>query len=230
MQPKVSVIIPCHNYGRYVAQAIQSVLSQTYKNFEVTCVNDGSTDNSADILRKFKDRITILTLPQASGSPAVPRNSGAQCSTGELLLFLDADDLIDSRYLEKTVPQMTDGIGVVATWMEMFEGNTEKVGSTGSSYPIFSPSKERITRGNSLPICSLIQRETFAEAGGYNINAPLGSEDWALWASIVHQDKWQIKIVPEYLFFYRVHAGSMARRMPPFEQTQRWMQEKFGGS
>lgn len=229
MPPKVSVIIPCHNYGRYVAQAIQSVLSQTYKNFEVTCINDGSTDNSADILQKFENQVAILTMPINGGLPAKSRNAGFKQSKGDLLLFLDADDMIDSHYLEKTVPQMTDGIGVVATWMEMFDGSTEKAGSPDSSYPIFAPTFDQILRGNSLPCASLIRRETFEDAGGYDPNMTVGSEDWALWAAIV-KIGWGIKIVPEYLFHYRVHAGSLSRRMPPFELARKRLQEKFGGS
>lgn len=229
--PRVSVIIPCHNYGRYVGDAIDSVLAQTYSDYEIICVNDGSTDDTVQILKAYEDMMTIVTLPVSSGSPAKPRNIGAmEHSVGDLLLFLDADDTIDSHYLEITVPMMTKNVGVVSTWMCMFEGDHEFVGSENSSYPIFSPVKEDILKGNSLPVCSLIRRKTFESVGGYNFDAPLGSEDWALWAAIVCETKWKTVVVPDHLFNYRVHSTSMSRRMPPFAQTQKWIQERFSGS
>lgn len=230
MEPKVSIIIPTYNYGRYVAQAAGSALAQTYKNFEVICVDDKSTDNTQEVLRRFGDQIRILKLDVNSGSPVIPRNLGANYSEGELLLFLDADDMIDHHYLEKTVPLMTQDTGVVATWIEMFGSSTEKVGSSNSSYPIFAPTQEQILMGNSLPICSLIRKKTFYDAVGYDVDAPLGSEDWLLWATIVCLTDWKIKVLPEYLFYYRVHPESLSRRMPPFEQTRQKIKEKFSGS
>lgn len=225
--PKVSVIITCYNYGQYVEDAINSVLAQTYSDYELICVNDGSTDNTTKILKAYEDFATFVNFPVCSGSPVAPRNSGAAASIGDLLLFLDADDTLDPHYLEITVPLMTRNVGVVATWMQMFEGSNERVGSQTSSYPIFSPEKEDILNGNSLPICSLIRKETFNSVWGFDPRAPLGSEDWALWAAIVCKTNWKIVVTPEYLFNYRVHPNSLSRRMPPFAQTQKWMGERF---
>jgi glycosyltransferase involved in cell wall biosynthesis len=229
MGPKVSVIITCYNYGRYVAQAIESVQSQTYKNFEVICVNDGSIDNTASVLKQFERDIIILTLSKNSGGPAYPRNFGFGHSDGDFLVFLDADDTINPQYLEKTIPLMIGNVGVVSTWMEMFEGSTERVGPSASSYPIFAPTFEQILKGNTLHCASLVSRKAFIDVGGYDSSITVGSEDWALWVSIVKAG-YEVRVLPEYLFHYRVHADSLSRRMPPFEQTQRAIQEKFGGS
>ena len=96
---KVSVIIPNFNYADFVGEAIQSVLKQTYQNTEIIVVNNGSTDNSLEILRSFGDK--ILIVDQANLGQSGARNAGLAKSTGELIAFLDADDLWEPKKLEK---------------------------------------------------------------------------------------------------------------------------------
>ena len=100
----VSCIIPNYNYGKYVAETIQSVLSQTYANIEIIVVDDGSTDNSLDILAKFQADIKIVT--QRNQGVVVARNNGANQAQGAYLFFLDADDVIEPQFVEKLVQAM----------------------------------------------------------------------------------------------------------------------------
>ncbi len=95
---KISVIIPNYNYARYLDQAIQSVLNQTYDNFELIVVNNGSTDNSLDVLARYKDKICLIDQPNLGQSGA--RNSGMSVSSGEYIAFLDADDFWEPTKLE----------------------------------------------------------------------------------------------------------------------------------
>ena len=90
--PLVSVIIPCYNAGRWVHQAVDSCLAQTYRPIEVIVVDDGSTDDSADILRRYGDRIRFVQQPHTNGNRA--RNAGMALSRGRYLQFLDADDYL----------------------------------------------------------------------------------------------------------------------------------------
>lgn len=102
---KVSIILPIYNKEKYLSQALDSLLSQTYKNFEIICVNDASTDGGLDILENYaqKDsRIRIINLEQNSGA-ANARNVGMQNASGSFLLFLDADDLFEKTLLSDTV-------------------------------------------------------------------------------------------------------------------------------
>lgn len=100
MTPKITVVIPLYNKEQYIAQAIQSVLDQTYRNFELIVVDDGSTDKSQSIVSGITDsRIRLLTQPNSGVS--VARNSGIKNAKGEIIAFLDADDQWEPTFLEK---------------------------------------------------------------------------------------------------------------------------------
>lgn len=86
----ISIIIPCYNSQLTIERAINSALSQTYKNFEIICVNDGSTDNTLEILKRYESRIRIVDVPNGGGSRA--RNLGLNLAKGEFVQFLDSDD------------------------------------------------------------------------------------------------------------------------------------------
>ena len=95
----VSVIIPVFNAEKYVAEAIESVLSQTYKNMELICINDKSTDNSLAILESFGNKIIIINNKDNCGT-AESRNKGIRLAQGEFLAFIDNDDIWESNKLE----------------------------------------------------------------------------------------------------------------------------------
>ena len=101
---KVSVIIPNYNYAQYVGQAINSVLNQTYSNIEIVVVNNGSTDNSLDILKGFGDRICLVNQENLGQSGA--RKSGLSRATGDFIAFLDADDMWDPKKIEKQIMEV----------------------------------------------------------------------------------------------------------------------------
>lgn len=229
---KISVIVPLYNQGQFVAETFDSLLAQTHKDIEVICVNDASTDNSLEVAQGYADKhsqIRVISNPKNIGLPPT-RNVGLRSCTGEFVLPLDSDDWIDPRHLEKTSARMTEGVGVVSTWMQIFGLGRERAGAPNSSYPIFAPTLEQITTGNSLAVCSLIRRETLLEVGGWPEDLNRGSEDWGLWAAIVRAGKWRIEVIPEYLFYYRVHRNSMCRSktMAPFLETQARIKAKYG--
>lgn len=102
MTPFISVVIPLYNKEDYIAQTIQSVLAQTYENFELIVVDDGSTDNSKSIVSSITDsRIRLLT--QKNSGSSIARNNGIRNSTGEIVAFLDADDQWMPTFLEKII-------------------------------------------------------------------------------------------------------------------------------
>jgi glycosyltransferase involved in cell wall biosynthesis len=150
---KVSVLVPLYNQGKFVTETLESIFAQTYKDFEVVCVDDASTDDSLAVVTKFADRVRVFSNPTNRGLPAT-RNIALGHSVGDLILPLDSDDWIEPDYLEKTVARMTDGVGVVSTWIHIFGLGRESTGAPGSSYPIFVPTLEQITSGNTLAVCS----------------------------------------------------------------------------
>lgn len=98
---KVSVIVPVYNTARYLEQCLNSILNQTLKEFEIICVNDGSTDDSAKILEKYsqKDK-RIVVINQENAGVSVARNAGLNCAKGRYIAFVDSDDYIKKNFLE----------------------------------------------------------------------------------------------------------------------------------
>lgn len=229
---KVSIIVPLYNLANFVCETLNSCITQTHKDWEAIVVNDASTDASLDAALEYAKRdarIKVIDLKENVGLPAA-RNIAIAASTGEFILPLDADDWIDPQYLEKTLARMEPGVGIVATWMEIFGFWPEKTGQPGSGYPIFYPTKEQILRGNCLPVCSLIRKQTVLDVGGYPECMKNGSEDWAMWAAIICKTSWKVAIVEEHLFHYRTRPGSMSRQatMAPFEVSKARINEMYG--
>lgn len=99
----VSLVIPCYNCASVMDETIESLENQTSKSFEVICVNDGSTDNTLDVLKKWKaeSRLDITIINQANGGVSKARNVGIDAAQGEYLLFLDSDDIYNKCFIEK---------------------------------------------------------------------------------------------------------------------------------
>jgi glycosyltransferase involved in cell wall biosynthesis len=99
--PRVSVIIPAYNAAATIAGTVDSVIAQSLQDFEIICVDDGSTDDTLAIMKQFGDRVRLLE--QSNSGPATGRNNGARSSSGGYLAFLDADDVWTPQFLERGV-------------------------------------------------------------------------------------------------------------------------------
>ena len=120
--PLVSVIIPVHNTKKYLVECLNSVCTQTYSKIEIIAVDDGSTDESGNILREYArkdDRIRIITQENKGLSAA--RNAGLECSSGEYVLFLDSDDWLDRETCDTAIQMMIDTKSDVILWSYMRE-------------------------------------------------------------------------------------------------------------
>ena len=118
--PLISVVIPNYNYGRYLSQAIDSVLAQSYSNMEIVVVDDGSTDNSEEVLRSYEDRVRWFRQENEGVSTA--RNFGVEKSHGALIAFLDADDVWLPNKLELQAERIIadESLGLVHCGVEEF--------------------------------------------------------------------------------------------------------------
>lgn len=212
----ISIIIPVFNQAQYLRQAIESALSQQRPKsptnnadeywHEVIVVDDGSTDNSAEIARSYGDKIKFIQ--QSNNGLPFARNAGINATFSkyghDLVLCLDSDDWISPDYLKKTVPLMTDGVGVVGTWAQCF-GVKDYIWHTSS------PSIEQLMKDNCVPVCSLIKRGALQDTKNYyNIQLNSGYEDWNLWLDILKRG-YKIEILPEPLFHYREKESSMLK-------------------
>jgi len=116
--PLVSIIVPCYNAEAYVAETVDSALAQTHPRVEVLVLDDGSSDRSVEVLRRFGERIRLETGPNRGVNPT--RRRGAELARGEFLQFLDADDLLLPRKLEACLAAFRDDVDVVFCGLESF--------------------------------------------------------------------------------------------------------------
>ena len=204
---RVSVIIPCFNHGHYLDEAIDSVLAQTFQNFEIIVVNDGSTDPATIELLKGYDRPKTKVIHTSNQGLPSARNNGIQAAIGEYILPLDADDKIGSSYLEKAVGVLDSNpeIGIVYCEAEYFGDSIGKWELEEYRFP-------EILLGNVIFCSGFYRRADWERVGGYRSNMVYGWEDYDFWLSLIELGR-QVYRIPEVLFSYRQTADSMTERM-----------------
>lgn len=199
MEKKVSIIIPCYNQGKYVQDALNSAINQTYKNIEIICINDGSSDNSNEIIKKFilnHKNIKYINRDKNMGV-ANARNTAIDSSTGEYILPLDADDTIESTYVEKAVAILDNDSNIGMVYSE-----ARKFGKVNELWNLGKFNINNFLFGNCIFNCALFRKNDFIHAGKYKENIKSGCEDWDLWLSIIALGL-KVYQIPEVLFNYR---------------------------
>ena len=202
----MSVLVPCYNLGAYLDEAVNSVLSQTYQDFEILVVDDGSTDPATVHLLDGFERPRTTVYRTANQGLAAARNFLIERARGDYLCALDADDKLHPHYLERTVATL-DGdpaLGFASTKMQMFGGET-----------MVWPDDTRCDLVTLLchdPVhpAALVRRAAVLAVGGYEQGMRhQGNEDWDLWIGLTEAGYGGV-ILDEVLFFYRRREGSMS--------------------
>lgn len=207
MKPKVSVVIPCYNAAEYLMEAVESVVAQTFTDWEIIIVNDGSTDSSLEIARQaevryFDRMIRVLDQPNAGVSAA--RNTAIRAADGEYILPLDADDKLAPEMLQKTVEYLD-----AHTDVSLCGSNFKHFGMIDSSWKCGPFTLEAMCRNNTVGYCTLYRKEVFERIGGYAEDM-IAYEDWDFWISALEYG-FVGHILSEELFFYRKHPESSLR-------------------
>lgn len=181
---KVSIITPCYNAERFIAQAIDSVLSQTYTDWELLIVDDCSTDNSASIVREYEKRdcrIKYFKTDKPSGSPFLPRNIAIENATGRYIAFLDSDDLWLPNKLEHQIPLFdNESVAVVFS-------NYEKIKENGecSNRIVKAPSEVDYKELLKSNVIGNLTGVYDTDKVGVVYNKDIANEDYVLWLSIL---------------------------------------------
>lgn len=223
---KISVIIPNYNYGRFIRDAIESVLSQTYQPIEIIVVDDGSTDDSVKVVETFGGKIKLIK--QQNGGVGKARNTGAKNSTGDFLAFLDADDIWFPEKLEKQIVLFSnESVGYVSCGMREF--NTE-----GKTIDHHIPLLKGWTTKNMLlfdaPTAAsgsafIVKKEIFEKVGGFDENPELHpSEDWDFARRV--SEVCSINPTADILVDYRNHGDNGHLDIPRFERSMTLAFEK----
>ena len=216
-RPLVSIVVPCFKKAKYLPVALDSILAQTYQDWECVIVNDGSPDNTEKIAHKYCQKDSRFHyLYQTNKGVSAARNNGLRQMSGKYILALDADDWISETYIEKAVTRLeeNDNIKVVYSRYERFSSE----GSGEWELPPYS--YEGFLMGDMVIVCSAIYRRAdFERVGGYDETLQ-GFEDWDLWLSILgeHDEVYRLE---ELLFHYRTDSSIVSRQVSQNERLLR---------
>ena len=212
--PLISVIIPTYNVGELLAESLKSVFAQTYPRYEVIVVDDGSTDNTTEVVREFKDR--ILYLYQDNHGPSAARNKGIKRGQGKYFCFLDADDLWTPNKLEVQVAFMErhSDIGLVFSDCERFDSKGV-IGAPGviaqRFYLPYTPIPDafmKLVMRNFIVLSTVMVRKRCLDKVGLFDENLRSVEDRDLWLRIAAD--FEIGYLPLILAKYRFHSSNIS--------------------
>jgi teichuronic acid biosynthesis glycosyltransferase TuaG len=218
--PRVTVVIPARNSERFLAEALESVLAQSYSDWEAVVADDASTDRSYELAQQFAaehpERIRAIRLERNSG-PAVARNAAIAASQGgELIALLDSDDRWLSAYLERMVG-LYDASSASGKSVGIVGCNALLADAKGIDAETFADRSgwddpvtyEGMLERSTLFVSALFPRAVFSEVGGFSPDC-WGSEDYDLWLRII-ESGYEVVVTKEPLVVYRVHEAGLSR-------------------
>lgn len=219
---KVSVIIPTFNRSHLIGKTIDSVLNQTYRNFEIIVIDDGSTDNTREVVRSYGD--VVRYFKQTNSGVAAARNTGIAMSEGEYISFLDSDDTFLPDNLEIKMAffkNHTNESWVYSDWQYVDErGDLLQTGSQKYNYAnrqlngiIFN---ELIYHRNFISPCTVVLKKLIFKDIGYFDASILSLEEYDLWIRI--SLKYPVNYINEVLTYTTIHSGSLS------EDFSKWVQ------
>ncbi|GAB6144247.1 glycosyltransferase [Desulfocicer niacini] len=216
MVPAVTVVITCYNYGHFLADCLESVLNQTFQGFEILLIDDGSTDHTADVAARYSGDPRLKYIRQANQGQARAKNRGIQNAQGDLVAFLDADDLWESEKLEKQVALFGDDqVGVVYSRARYIDAHGADLNRAIESFGVhLTPRRGHVLPymlfDNFVPFSSaMVRRDLLGQ--GFNEELKMAI-DWEMWLYLSLD--WKFDFVDESLITYRMgHSGQMSHNV-----------------
>ena len=208
MRSKVSIIVPCYNQGHLLNDALQSVLDQSYSNWECIIVNDGSTDNTEEVSYEWvkKDQ-RFQYLLQKNEGVSNARNSGIKHSYGKFILPLDADDKISPDYIKLAIDEFEANSTLKLVYCE-----AKRFGDEDVIWKLEKFSLENLAKKNMIFCSAIYKKSDWEKAGGYDIEMVTGFEDWEFWISVLKNGGKVIQL--DYIgFFYRINETSRTKKI-----------------
>lgn len=207
MKNLVSIIIPCFNYGRFLQEALDSIDKQTYKNYEIIIVDDGSNDPFTilllDQLTKTK-KYKIYRI--INGGPSKARNYGIDKASGDIILPLDADDKIHPNYITEAIDFMINNpeYGIVYCKAKYF-------GSMSGEWKLPEYNFPNILLGNCIFVTSFFYKSDWKKVGGFDESFLDEWEDYDFWLKIISIGR-KVFQIPKFYFYYRKGHDSRAKK------------------
>ncbi len=213
MSIKVSVVLPVFNGQAFLRPALESILNQTFRNFELIVIDDGSTDNSLEIMREYGSRDErVVVVEQKNSGIVAALNNGIARSQGEYIARMDADDIALPTRLEEQASYLDSNplVAVLGTQMLIFKAGVKK--QRKSRYPCDPNDVAKAFKKGRNPICHpsvMMRKAVLEQIGGYRscFNA---AQDYDLWLRVIN--KFSIANLPKVLLRYRSHDNSITQQ------------------
>jgi len=209
----VSIIIPCYNASSYIKETINSVLTQTFQNFEILLINDGSTDNSSSIIKTIKDD-RIHLVEQENQGVSFSRNKGIAMAKGEFIVFLDADDLLAPSFLEKRIFTLSKSAAIAcASNVVLVDGKGNKIEEDKKHFAA-NKSSQILEFNDGIITCpsSYLFKTEFLKKHNLSFNKNLqSSADKYFLLEVLKQG--EIELINESPMNYRILNASMSHKI-----------------
>ena len=201
---QISIIVPCYNQAQYLGECLESVLNQTFQEWECIIINDGSTDNTDEIAAVWLQKDNRFKyIQKENGGLSSTRNAGIEIALGEFILPLDADDKISINYCKFAINEFNKDNNLKVVYC-----NAEKFGTQSGLWFLNDFSLENLAKSNVIFCTALFKKSDWTLVGGYDINMIYGLEDWEFWISLL-KNGGTVKKINEVGFFYRIKTKSM---------------------
>lgn len=227
--PRVSVLLTCYNHIRFLPDAWKSITDQTYIDWEIIAIDDGSTDGTREWLRGQDDARAKIILNDSNLGTYGSVNRALSEAKGEFVAILNDDDVWAPTKLEAQLKLFADhpDVGLVHTegWFIDGDGNKREDSPLGFEFPRFETGDllQALQYQNKIiASAALVRKECFEQLGGFN-EAYFGSGDWEMWLRIA--ERWQIGCVPEPLTFYRVHGANASHKLERIWKDDQMLRE-----
>ncbi|MDQ1098535.1 MULTISPECIES: glycosyltransferase family 2 protein [Chryseobacterium] len=197
LSPQISIIVPCYNQAQYLDECLQSVASQTFRDWECLIIDDGSPDYTAEVAKKWIESDSRFTYyKKENGGVASARNFGLEKVSGKWILPLDGDDKINENYLSYALEKLREGYDLVYCHADYF-------GTRNEPFILLDYTFENLLKYNVIFCSALFSREKLNDIR-YDENMIHGLEDWEFWISYLSQPDMKVYRLEETLFYYRI--------------------------
>ena len=229
----VSIIVPVYNAELYLARCVESILAQTFSDFELILVNDGSTDGSLDICGDYQNkdtRVNVINKPNGGASSA--RNCGIEVAKGDFICFVDADDYLNDQYIEDLYNDMKMyGPDLVMHGMVKLDNGNQTIYSLDNNKKFYLKDKDGFFKNTNLfmfcgPYCKLLKVDILKKFGIRFNQQIICAEDYDFFANyLVHCRTVKVSAIQNY--YYESHDDSVSRRVYSFIKEYTGLQELY---
>ena len=228
--PLISIIVPAYNVEKYIKTCLDSLINQTYSNFEIIVVNDGSTDQTEEILKDYKSNPKIRIYSQKNGGLSAARNQGLKLANGELICFIDSDDSVRSDYLEKLAAPFFEDSDVditVCGYQEKFEKSEINHALKSQKITGRQATEELLIKQQDFNVLAwnkLYRKSLFTD---YNIEYPVGQiheDNLTTYKLFSHTQT--VAYISDVLYVYQRTHSEITKNLYSKEKTLKRLQVK----